>query len=184
MNDGPINLLPLERQRSLSREYVLRVGVIIAILVATLFLIAGLLLVPTYVLLSQSASTKKVRLADIESTLSFSNEKELSAQLARLSRDAAMLLALGKTQSPTTVVRKILVVSHPGVALSGFSYSPATEKAPGTLAITGTAASRDALRTYQLALQKVDFISAANLPVSAYAKDTDITFTITATLML
>ena len=182
MNDGPINLLPPERQRSLSRDYVLRVGVIAAVLVTTLFFVAGLLLIPTYVLLSQSASTKKSHLANIESALSSANEKALSAQLTRLSRDATMLLALGKNQSPTTVVRKTLVVSHPGVSLSDFSYSPATEKIPGTLAIVGTAVSRDALRKYQLALQKVDFVAAADLPVSAYAKDTDISFTITVTL--
>lgn len=182
MNDGLTNLLPLDRQRSLSREYMLRVGVVAAVLATILSLVAGLLLVPTHILLSQSATTKKAHLVNIESVLSSSNEKALSAQLARLSRDATMLLALGKTQSPTAVVRETLAVSHPGVALSGFSYSPAVEKIPGTLAVIGTAISRDALRKYQLALQKVDFVAAANLPVSAYAKDTDISFTITATL--
>jgi hypothetical protein len=55
-------------------------------------------------------------------------------------------------------------------------------KAPGTLSVSGIAVTRGALRAYQLALQSAPFAVAANLPVSAYAKDTDIAFTITVTL--
>jgi len=50
------------------------------------------------------------------------------------------------------------------------------------LSVSGTAANREALRTYQLALQGAPFTLTAALPVSAYAKDSDIAFTITITL--
>jgi hypothetical protein len=40
------------------------------------------------------------------------------------------------------------------------------------------------LRSYQLALQGASFARAVDLPVSAYAKDADIAFTVTITLAL
>ena len=79
-------------------------------------------------------------------------------------------------------MRAVLAISHPGITLSGFDYVPGAGKNPGTLAISGTAATRDTLRNYQTALQSAPFAVTANLPVSAYAKDTGIPFSITVTL--
>lgn len=184
MNSELTNVLPEHLQRTLTREYVLKLGVVILALITTLTGIAGLLLVPTYVFLTQEAVTKQVHLANIESILSSANEIELSTHLATLARDASVLTALKSAPSISTIMRVALAVSHPGITLSGFSYTPAKGTVPGSLDISGTAVSRDALRTYQVALQSAPFASAANLPVSAYAKDTNITFTISVTLAL
>ena len=66
--------------------------------------------------------------------------------------------------------------------LSGFSYTPSSSSGSGTIALSGISATRDALRGYQLALQGAPFARSAALPVSAYAKDANIDFTITITL--
>lgn len=182
MDNELTNLLPPERQRALSRDYLLRLGVVAAVLATALFLSAWLLLIPSYVFLTRSAAAKEDRLAGLEAVLSTADEKALSVQLAALSSDAAVLTALGKTPSASATIRAALSVSRPGVVLSGLSYAPAAGKTPRTLALSGIAVTRDALRTYQLALQSAPFAVVANLPVSAYAKDSDIPFTITVTL--
>lgn len=182
MNDELTNLLPPERQRALSREYRLRLGVVMVVLLTTLTIVAGLLLVPTYVFLTQNVAAKQVTLANVESILSSSDEKALRAHLAALSSDATTLIALGKTPSASAILRAALAVARPGITLSGFSYTPAAMKTQGTLTISGSAVARDTLRSYQLALQSAPFITTADLPVSAYAKDADIPFVITATL--
>jgi hypothetical protein len=181
MNNEPINLLPPERQRQLAREYRLRLGTVVAMAITALTFVAGLLLLPTYVLLAQSALAKRAHLANVESTLSSADEASLSAHLDALSSDADILSALGRTPSASATIRTALGISRPGIALSGFTYTPAG-KVPGTLAISGVAATRDALRSYQLALETSSFAAEAALPVSAYAKDANITFTITVTL--
>jgi hypothetical protein len=71
-----------------------------------------------------------------------------------------------------------------GVTISSLVYSPMTVRRPAQLVLTGTALTRNALRSYQLALQGTPIARAVDLPVSAYAKDADITFTITITLAL
>ncbi len=182
MDNEPINLLPAERRRVLSREYLIRVAVTVTFLVTLLIVTAGALLVPTYIFLTQSASAKQAQLANVESILSSANEKSLSARLVMLAEETARLSSLGTTPSASATIRVVLATARPGVTLSGFGYTRAGDKTSGILTVSGIATTRDALRSYQLALQSSSFAAAVNLPVSAYAKDTNIEFTITVTL--
>lgn len=182
MRDDLINLLPFERQRALSKDYVLRLGVVIVVFVTTLALASAALLLPTYVLLAASARAKQAHLATIEASFFSTESAALSARLAALSANAATLSALARAPSGSAIIRNALVVAHPGIALSGFSYTPAEGTARGMLVISGTALTRDALRGYQLALGSASFTESAHLPVSAYAKDSNIGFAVTITL--
>ncbi|MHB1163354.1 MAG: hypothetical protein ACYCZZ_02425 [Minisyncoccota bacterium] len=182
MSSELTNLLPSSRRKAISHEYFSRLGVVVVALVVVLVLAAGVLLVPTYVFLSESTSVKKAHLDAVQSTLTSSNEKELSARLTALSNEAADLVALAARPSASVIIRDALAVARPGVTLSGITYTPVVGKNPGTLALSGIATTRDALRNYQLALQSASFARAADLPVSAYAKDTNIIFMITVTL--
>lgn len=182
MNDKLTNLLPLERQHELFREYFLRLSVVFIALVTALVLVAAMLLLPTYIFLTQSAATKEARLANIESVLASSDEKILSAHLNTLSSNATILLATEKISSVSAILRSALAVPRNGISLSGFVYAPATGNVPGSLSLSGTSQTREALRAYQLALESAPFAVSADLPVSAYAKDTNIVFTITVIL--
>lgn len=183
MHSELTNLLPLKRQKALTRDYFLRLSVVGAALLGILTIISGVLLLPTYVYLAENAHAKEARLANIQSTLSIADEATLSARLAALTSDATTLTALANAPSASGLIRAALAVPRPGVRLSGFAYTPVISKVPGTLAVSGTAVTRDALRKYQLALQGAPFALSATLPVSAYAQDADIAFTITITLV-
>jgi len=184
MRNELTNLLPLDRQRALSREYLFRIGVIIAVLTTALTFSAAVLLIPTYVLLEESANAKNMQLTKTTATLSSADERALSARLTALSSNAATLVALSHTPSVSATVRAVLAIARPGITLSGFSYAPSSGagKDSGTIGLSGVSATRDALRSYQLALQSAPFALSAALPVSAYAKDANIAFTITVTL--
>ena len=182
MRNELTNLLSPERQRALARNYFLRLGVVFVVFLTLLTLVSAVLLVPTYVYLAESVSAKETRLATIESAFSSASEKDLSTRLAALSSDVAILTALSDAPSVSKIISSVLAISRPGITLSSFTYAPAGGKTTGTLIISGTAMTRDALRNYQLALQGAPFAVSATLPVSAYAEDTDIAFTITVTL--
>lgn len=177
------NLLPAARRASLARDYRFRFGVAaLAALVALIFC-AGALLVPTYVFLAGTIRAKEVRLASVRSTMSSADEKALAERLSMLSNNVTTLSDFSNGLSASGLVRSVLAVPRPGVVLSGFVYTSGANKSD-TLAISGTAATRDVLRRYQLSLQEVSFVRTADLPVSAYAKDAHIPFTITLTLSL
>jgi len=190
MNEQLTNLLPLERQKALRRNYRLRLLTVGVLLATVLVGATAVLLIPTYVFLAQNEAQKRVALENVEASSSSADVKQLSLRLVVISNNAKVLAALAHTTSVSTLVSSVLAVSRPGITLSGFVYSPATatkgtaKKTSGTVDVSGTAATRDALHSYQLALQSMPSVAAATLPVSAYAQSSDIPFTITLLLAL
>ena len=182
MRNELTDLLPEERQHALSRGYLIRFVTVAALMLTALTLAAAVLLVPSYLFLVENEKAKEARLASIESTLPSDDERSLSERLAALSQNAATLAALEHRPSASAIVRGLLAVPHPGASVSRLSYLPASGKKSGTLAVSGAATTRDSLRAYQLALQGAPFALSADLPVSAYAKDSGISFVITVTL--
>lgn len=150
-------------------------------MISVLLVIAAILLLPSYVFLIKSEKALKLQLATIESEFSSEEEKKLSARLETLSKDTEALSSLGEASSVSTVIREALSVARPGITVSDFSYVLSADK-NRIVVISGIAATRDALRNYQVALQKAPFARSADLPVSAYAKDSYIPFSITVAL--
>ncbi|MBI2409956.1 hypothetical protein HYV30_02850 [Candidatus Kaiserbacteria bacterium] len=180
MFDERTDLLPPERARSLRREYLVRLGIVSLLSIAVLACVAAVLLVPTYLYLAATAHSKEAQLARIEA--SSAEDSRVSERLSALAGSLDALRALSAVPTASEVLRTALALPHPGISLATFAYTPATDKKRGTLAITGIAATRDALRAYQLVLEGTPLFASATLPVSAYAKETDSVFTITLTL--
>ncbi len=182
MTDGLTNLLPPERRHALVREYRYRFGVVVISLLVSLVLAAAVLLIPTYIFLQGSIAAKETRLTAVQASLSSAGQTSPSARLAALSNDIATLTKLASGSSVSAVMRTVLAIPRSGVTLSGLTYTPVSGMTPATLDLSGVATTRAALSSYQLALQGAPFARAVNLPVSAYAKDTNIGFTITVLL--
>lgn len=176
------NLLPEARKELIVREYRFRLGVVAALLLSLLVGVAAILLVPTYIFLVANTNAKETRLTDIKASLSSGEEVALSKRLSTLSSNASSLISLSKTSSVSVLLRSVLAVPRTGITLSGFTHTAATGKLNGALTLSGIAATRDVLRNYQLALQNESFVSSAELPVSVYAQDSNIAFTITISL--
>jgi hypothetical protein len=184
MRNNFTNLVPPERRHALRRDHYLRLSVTAGIFITLLVIAAILLLIPTYVLLTESIAAKQEHITIIESSPSSNTEKTLTARLQALNSSSQTLAALEKIPSASGIIRQVLGVSRPNITLYTFAYTPPGSKTPGTLVLSGKARSREALRNYQLALQSASFVKSADLPVSAYAQDSDISFTITVTLAL
>ncbi len=184
MRNKQINLLPVSRQRLNVRSYYLRFGVVAIALATALLIVATVLLIPTYVFLTGSASTKTTQLAHIQSTLSSSKEVALSARLKALSNEAKTLAGLADKPSASKIFSSVLHISRPGIIILGFTYTPVTGRGKDILVLSGKATTRNALRNYQLSLQSAPFATSVDLPVSAYAKDTNIPFLITMKLTI
>lgn len=181
MTNDLTNLLPGERHRTLRREYFWRLIVVAAVLGIVLIASATILLLPTYLYVSNEVHSRTERLATVSSALASSDEAELLGRLDALSQDTATLSKLGTLPSASAVVSEVLAISRPGITLSSIAYTPKAGNTAASMVISGMAATRDALRNYQLALQGTSFAQGVDLPVSAYAKDSNISFGITIT---
>lgn len=88
---------------------------------------------------------------------------------------APMLLS---TSSPSSLIVQALSLRPKGVQVTHVSYAAG---APGTLIIVGTGGSRDAIQTYQAALQGTGRFDSISLPVDVLIGKQGGEFTMTLT---
>lgn len=182
MPPSNVDLMPEARRHALGRGYVLRLVTVAAMLGTALAIIAAVLLIPSYTYLLTAKRSAEARLADANAALAAAQAGSLAKQLAGLEADAGTVAAIEATPHASAILRQVLIVGRAGIILTSFNYSAPAAARPGTLALSGTAASRNDLRSFQLALLASPVFATADLPVSSYAKESDIPFTITATL--
>lgn len=175
------NLLPSDRSRALRHEYFLRLATVTLLTLSFVVVAAGVMLVPSYLSFTQEARVKQTELAQLAGTLEAAEEKEVGARLAQLEADVTHLNRLSSQPTASGALRAVLTVSREGISLDSFAYTPNTTAGENSLVLSGTATTRDALRRYNLALSALPFVSKSDLPISAYAKETELPFTITLT---
>lgn len=177
MDRNLTNLLPEERIRSLRRVYFMRLAVIGVLLLAGVTVVHGVLLLPSYLYLRNQVGEREAALASLTNTLAGSEEKEISARVAALTVDSAHLARLSSVPKASAAIRAIAALPRSGIRLTGFSFSPKEGGEP-TMSVSGVATTREALRTFEQSLADEPYITSADLPISAYAKERDISFTI------
>lgn len=174
------NLLPTERQDRLRREYFYRLAVLGVAALTLLALLHGAMLIPSYGYLREQLAVRQSYADQLAAALEAAEERSVDARISALKDDAAHLLTLAAAPSTSAALRAVLAVPRSGVALSGFSYAPPVAS-EGSMTIRGTAISREALRSYHVALSALPGVASAELPIGAYAEETDITFAMTLT---
>lgn len=175
------NLLPKSRIHAFRRGYFLRLGTLLCILLTGIVIVHALLLTPSYFYAHTEVKREATELASLNASLQTSEEKQVQTRLNQLSTNVAYLNQLATTTTASAVLRSVLSVPRNGITISGFTFVPPTAILPGKMGISGTAVTRDTLRAYVLALGQLSFVTNADLPISAYAKENDIPFTITLT---
>ena len=177
------NLLPRSRITALRRDYFLRLGTIAALAAVALIGIHGVLLIPSYVFIEQQTTSYETTLAALEATLATDEEREADVRLSALRDDTAYLTRLESVSTASAAIRALLVLPRAGIHLTNFTFTPPSgeKENEGRMTVAGMADTRDALRRYSLALSALPFVTSADLPISAYAKERDIPFSITLT---
>lgn len=176
------NLLPSSNARTLARRYFMRCATVF-ILLTTLAVIAhGIFLIPTYVYARGEVVREQTELDALTQKLASENGSDTGKRTAAIQTDVQYLSRLDGRPTASGAIRAVLAVAHPGIHISGFTITaPATTDAQMSMVISGVSDTRDALRSYVGALGQLPSISKADLPISTYAKETNIPFTITLT---
>ena len=173
------NLLPTRRRESLRRDYFLRLGVVVFLGIAALIGAHGILLVPAHVFVEEQISSRERTLAALSVELETKEEREADARLSDLRSDTTYLSHLSLVSAGSEAIRAVLALPRVGIRLRSFTFTPPSEEKEGKMTIAGIADTRDALRRYNLTLSALPFVTKADLPISAYAKESDISFLIT-----
>jgi hypothetical protein len=176
------NLLPRAGQRSLRRGYFLRLLNVIVGLAVIALIIHGILLAPSYLYARAEVKREQAELDRISSSSSSAEERSIQTHIASVKGDITYLGRLSTLPTASGAIRAVLQVPHTGIHITGFTFTaPNGSSHTAQMSVTGTANTRDVLRQYVQALGQLSYVSNADLPISAYAKDSDIPFTITLT---
>jgi hypothetical protein len=175
------NLLPPERLAAQREAYFIRLGTVALWMLVVIVIASGALLVPAYLYVDRAIRTSETAVQELDANLVLAHGKETNARLAALTESAAYLTRLATTTTATSALRTVLAVPRSNVTLSGFSFTPPVRGVAGRMTIVGVAGTREALRGYYDALLHLPAVTNGDLPISAYAKDVNIPFTITLT---
>jgi len=173
-------LLSKTEKEIIQREYRVRLATVTLWLLFATVSIAATLLIPSYVL---SVQREKAATARFE-VLSASVRKENAAAIDSILLDAQTRLSLLSRTPPKVFLHEALVqiVSVRGSKISVEEVSSTEgEKGIWTFVIRGRAGNRSALLTYGKALERTGIFKKVDVPISDFAKDSDIPFSLTAT---
>ncbi len=177
------NLMPVERTRLLTREYLLRLGTIACLMLAGVLVVHGILLLPAHAYMRDQQAVQEKRLAELSSQRATSGFEDVSSRVETLSMQADALASVDDIPSASDTIRALLDFPRPGITLSSFTFMPPSVGGEGQMTLVGIAEARESLRAFDSALSAMPFVVATDLPLSAYAKERDIPFTIALTLM-
>lgn len=181
MREELTNLLPADRKKAIGRLYTIRLATVTLLLLSFLIVSAVVLRAPIYVYQYQQIQIEQQESVHLASRLSDNQGKGVTARFKALNDNISYLSRLASTSSATSAVASVLNVSHQGVILSGLSYTPAQKGSEEKITLTGKATTRESLQQYVSTLSSLSSGKGAEVPISTYAKESDIPFTITLT---
>ncbi len=175
-----MNLLPQKEKMENRREYFYRFSAGLTGAVLASLLIGGFALLPSYILIKIKQAELKINLVSLKNLNGADDGAEVYKILEAtdqrvdfLSPQPALFL--------TAAAEKIAGRKPAGVRIDGLSYHPQepAQTWSAAIALTGLATSREALVAFVKALQAEPTFSSINVPVSNFAKDRDIEFSLT-----
>lgn len=174
------NLLPKNEKEAIRREYRLRLAIVILWMSFGSLLIASVLLLPSFLLSSEKEKAAKQRYENLNASVKQNASDNFDAVL----RDAKQRLELLGHESPGVLLHRLVLriasLKSDRVSLSNFSFVGG-EKGKKNVTIAGVARDRTSLLAFVKALERAELFEAVAVPISNFAKDTDIDFSITAT---
>jgi hypothetical protein len=173
------NLVPRQSILAFRRNYFFRLATVGIVLLSILIVIHGILLIPSYFYAREEVSSESATLDHLTKSLATTEEQAAQTQLSNLQSEATYLSRLSNTATASAAIKAVLAVPHAGIVLNAFTFTAPTASAPGSMQISGVASTRETLRSYDSALSALSFVTSANLPISDYASDSNIPFTIT-----
>lgn len=182
MSHDVINFLPEDKIQAFKRMYGARV--LSAVALALVFVVAAhvALLAPAYVYIHETYTSAQMQLAALQNTDQKGDSNDMVDRVAAAHKNANTLKAFLDTPQSSTFIQALLGLPSDGISLGEISVDIAeTSGRALTMRVSGVASTREALRTYHLAVSGLPFVAQADMPLSVYARESDIPFSIAIT---
>jgi hypothetical protein len=175
-----INLIPADAKKHLVREYWLRSVTVWFFLWSFALALGVFILVPSYVLinLQVKAYTDSAQTADEKNA----NFESVGKDLDRASKTASAISEHFAHSPLTDYVRLLRSFESSNISITQISIDRATGGV-APIKMTGIAEDRQSLATFRARMLEDEMIETVDLPISNLAKDRQIPFELTVTMV-
>lgn len=173
-----VNLLPDDAQRKLAILYYARLSASAVFLLAFAVAAGAALLVPSYLLATAEADAAARSLSASQKTSSA--DDAASQTLPALSERVSILKAYPRTAAVAGILSALTRALPASVVLNktAMTFGGNADAGGGTVSVSGTAGTRDALIAYAALLRGSALFGGIEVPVSELVAHTDIPFTL------
>ncbi len=175
-----INLIPPAGHKAMKREYILRVGATYAFLFGLVCIVLGVAYVPTYVLVKAQIDTMSI----ITERERGEEEKlnQIEHEIRTVHEALTQLQSVKESITPSEAIGAIEKVTPFGISFKTFTVSE-TKGDITAIQIQGTATTREILIRFKREVEAHELFSTAEVPISDLAKDVNLPFTMTVSLV-
>lgn len=175
------NLLPEEYQKETRRRYEVRLIILYLFFLATTGLITAVFLTPTILAINgETRSLLKQKDSLEKETPELKNLAEMELAASQLKKN---LSALKKTDTALFMeaISRVIKGKNQRIKVQSMSYR--NKEGEIEVALRGEAATRESLIDFVKTIENTETFSKVNLPVSDLAKDKDVSFSITFSII-
>ncbi len=180
-----LHLLPDYHKEKVISEYRGRVLTVFSIGLLILIMVSAIFLIPVYIsthgryaLVDQQKQDLEIQIQRSENTNDAEKVKEIVSAVGVLKQYALK-------EAPSDIFNRILVNKPKGILVTGFIYTPPSDIKStdvSTVDISGVASNRIVLAAFNDALKKDKVFKSVFIPISSFAKEKDIQFTVKLTI--
>lgn len=178
-----MNLLSQKEKTANQRDYLYRFLAGLAGAILASLLVGGFSLLPLHFLIQAKQAELRTDLASLKSSQNTSGSEEVY-RLLETANQQVDFLSFRSGLSLTATVKEIVACLPSGVTVTSLTYHP-QEDAGGhwvvAVSLKGVASRREAIMEFVKNLQTEPTFAGINVPVSSFAKDRDIEFSLTFT---
>lgn len=184
------NLLTKEQKKKIKNEYKIRWAILFLVILGSLFIIATVMLLPSYVITNIEHKEVESALSHFEESKQTVVDKEVERQVVS-TRQKMQDLESSEQFFISDVISKINSVKNVDVSLNTIAFQETTLKGEsddggsGTsldFQINGISENRKSLVSFKDALNGLDIFSSVDLPLSNLAQETNIIFSLKITI--
>lgn len=173
-----INLLPQSEKKKLQKEFYLRYGVVVLVVLLILEIVSGVLFIPSYIALSNSTNTMEANLASMKS-IALPGGDATQNDLNIIKSEISVLKNNDPLNAtPSQLMSVVLGLKPAGIAISRFTYAHA--ETGNSVQISGNAAKPEDLILFRkLIKDDKEHVKDARYAQSFINRKSDIDFLLT-----
>ena len=176
-----MNLLPQKEKTGNQRNYLYRFLTGLTGAIFSSLLIGGFVLLPLYILIQAKQLELGTELTSLKNSQGASGSEDVY-RLLEMANQRMNFLSLRSDLSLVSGVKEILARRPAGVIITSLAYHPqenSNSRLVAGVSLKGVASRREAIMEFVKNLQPEPTFSGINVPVSSFAKDRDIEFSLT-----